>query len=88
MATEFKLFKEIATEPSCDLVQLVANHMRMVRTFEVKKLTSEVSKVFDLTFRENGLIKTKFTFCLTVSAESTKILTGRKTAAMAVSGCF
>ncbi len=56
MATEFKLFKEIATEPSCDLVQLVANHMRMVRTFEVKKLTSEVSKVFDLTFRENGLI--------------------------------
>jgi len=62
--------------------------MRMVRTFEVKKLTSEVSKVFDVTFRENGLIKTKFTFCLTVSAESTKILTGIKTAAIAISGCF
>jgi hypothetical protein len=39
LATEFKLFKEIGTEPSCDLTQLVANHMRIIRTFEVKKLT-------------------------------------------------
>lgn len=43
LATEFKLFKEIATEPSCDLIKLVATHMRMVRTFEVKQLTLEVS---------------------------------------------
>lgn len=45
LSHEFKLFKEMVTEPSCDLPKLVAEHMRIVRTFEVKKLTQEVSKI-------------------------------------------
>jgi len=42
LSTEFKIFKELVTDPSCDLTELVVSHMRIVRTFEVKKLTEEV----------------------------------------------
>lgn len=51
LATEFKFFKELVTDPSCDLTDLVANHMKIVRTFEVKKLTEEVGHFFLNNFR-------------------------------------
>lgn len=39
---EFKFFKELAEYQDCDVVALVRDHMKMTRTFEVKKLTQEV----------------------------------------------
>lgn len=41
---EFKLFKELISDGSgCNLTDLVSESMRIVRTFDVEKLTIEVS---------------------------------------------
>jgi hypothetical protein len=59
---EFKLFKELRLcLKKDDINKLIADHIRIVRTFEVKQICEEVSRLSDI-FRAN--LQTKMGFLL------------------------
>ena len=82
--TEFRVFKELASEGQGmeDEVTMIAkNHIALVRTFEQKNLTEEVSRDFGVNHwapesnyaysRINSLIPMASTWSSKASAEST-----------------
>ena len=49
LVTEFRVFKELASEGSGvedEVTEIAQNHLSLVRTFEQKNLTEEVSQCF------------------------------------------